>query len=276
MIANRYKIIDKINKGTFGTIIQAENIRTKEKVAIKIEFKDSDIKTLKNEAKIYQYLGKEDGYAQLKWYGTNEKFNYLVIDLLGCSLKKIINYYKVLSLKTVLILGIQLIQRLQTLHNKDLLHRDIKPDNFLLGNGNTTNKIYLIDFGFCKKYIDHGKHIPQTNISNIIGTTNFVSLNVHKHIEPSRRDDIESCIYIITYMFLGHLEWIQTTDTKNVVKLKEQLTNVPDLPPFIKIMLQYVRELKFDDKPDYDYIIQLMQDVFIQNKFKNNNKFEWT
>lgn len=276
MIANKYILIEKINEGSFGSVFKAENNRTKEIVAIKFENKSEQIKSLKNEAKIYQYLGRLDGFPQLKMYGTTSNVNYLVIDLLGKSLIDRINYYKVFCLKTVLILGIQIFKRIQTLHEKCLLHRDIKPSNFVFGNGNDTNKLFLVDFGFSKRYDYNGKHIEEKNIRNMIGSTNFVSLNIHYNIEPSRRDDIESCIYIILTMLFGKLEWFNKTNTSEIIQLKKQILSIEDVPSFIKIMLYYVRSMKFDEKPDYDYLVNLIIKQFNNNEFKNDEKFEWS
>jgi serine/threonine protein kinase len=275
MISNKYKLIQKINEGSFGTVFKAENNITKEIVAIKFENKLEQIKSLKNEAKVYQYLGRLDGFPQLKMFGTTDKVNYLVMELLGNSLFSIIKYYKALSLKTVLVLGIQIIHRMQTLHDKCLLHRDIKPSNFIFGNGNDTNKLFLVDFGFAKRYDYNGKHIEEKNIKSIVGSVNFVSLNIHYGIEPSRRDDIESCIYIILTMLVGRLEWFDKSDLDEIIQLKKQILIVDDVPSFIKIMLYYVRTMKFDEKPDYDYLINLMKKEFNNNNFKNDGKFEW-
>lgn len=276
MLANKYQLIQKINEGSFGTIYKAENIRTKELVAIKTELKNNEYKSLKNEAKVYQYIGRLDGFPELKWFGTNDNTNYLVINLLGKSLVDIIKYYKALSLKTVLILGIQIIQRIRTLHDKLLLHRDIKPSNFVFGLGSDTNKIYLVDFGFSKRYDYDGKHIEEKNTQKIIGSLNFVSLNIHNLIEPSRRDDIESCIYIMLTMLFGKLEWFEKTDINEIYNLKLQISIIPEVPSFIKIILCYIRSISFDERPDYDYIINLMVKEFNINGYKNNGKFEWS
>jgi serine/threonine protein kinase len=275
MLSNKYKIIQKLSEGSFGTIYKAENTRTSELVAIKIEAKKSILKTLKNEAKIYQSLGKQNGFSQLKWFGSEENYTYLVIDLLGTSLSRMIETFKRFSLKTVLILGIQIITRVKVLHVKHLLHRDIKPDNFMFGLENQTNKLFLVDFGFAKRYNYNGKHIPEKEIHSLIGSPNFVSLNIHKGIEPSRRDDIESCIYILIYMLYGTLDWFNKNMTEMVV-LKEQLTNKSSLPLFIKELLEYVRKLKFDEMPDYEYINNLLVTIFTNNGYKIDNIYEWT
>jgi serine/threonine protein kinase len=265
MFLNKYNIIEKIKEGNFGSVFKAENIRTKELVAIKLETKNNDIKTLKNEAKIYQYLGKLDGFPKLKWFGTNNNINYLVINLLGTSLSSLIYHYKKLTIIQSLTIGIQIIQRVSVLHSKLLLHRDLKPDNFLFGLETETNKLYLIDFGLCKRYEYNGKHIEPKNIKQIIGSPNFVSLNVHKGIEPSRRDDIESCIYIISYMILGNMEWFNCSINDNMKQMKQNLINNTTIPNFIRLMLKHVYQLKFEEKPDYDYLINLMVSIIQTN-----------
>ena len=275
MITNKYTIIKKIKEGSFGTVFRCQNTRTGDLVAIKFETKDYEKKTLKNEAKIYQYLGKLDGFPQLKWFGTTEDNTYLVMDLMGKSLSETISYYKAFSLKTVLLLGIQIINRIQSLHERHLLHRDIKPDNFLFVLGTVTNKLHLIDFGLAKRFNYEGKHIPENKISKIIGSPNFVSLNVHNGIEPSRRDDLESCIYVILNMFFGRLEWFDKNYTEMYL-LKYTITNVEEVPSFIKIILYYIRNMTFDETPDYDYIINLLVKAFNDKLYIKDNKYEWS
>lgn len=275
MISNKYNLIEKISEGSFGSVFKAENIRTKENVAIKFEIKIDNLKSLKNEAKIYQYLGKINGFPQLKMFGTTDKVNYLVIDLLGKSLSNTILHFNKLSLKTTLLIGIQIINRIKVLHEFQLLHRDIKPSNFLFGLEKDTTKLYLVDFGFSKRYIYNGNHIQEKKITKILGSPNFVSLNIHNHIEPSRRDDLESCIYIMLSMLLGKLVWFDKSNLNDIYKLKEQIILSEEVPDFIKILLNYVRKMKFDETPDYNYIINIILETFKSNLFENNDKFEW-
>jgi casein kinase 1 len=272
MIANKYTILEKLSEGSFGTIVKGKNVRTNELVAIKMELKTEQQNSLKNEARVYNYLGKQNGFPQLKWFGTTDKYNYLVINLLGNSLTHRVKKYTKLSLKTTIKMGIQIIELIRCLHDKLMVHRDIKADNFLFGLDKYTNKLHLIDLGFCKRYDYNGKHIAETRINTLVGTANFVSLNVHKGIEPSRRDDIESCIYIMLYMFTGKLEWFDFKTNRQIYELKRDIISVP---PFIKQLLTYVRELKFDERPNYDYIIDILDLEYTINLFVNDGKYEW-
>ena len=111
------------------------------------------------------------------------------------------------------------------------MHRDLKPSNFLI---NKDLKLLVTDFGISKRFNYNGTHIAETKIHKLIGSPNFVSLNVHRGIEPSRRDDIESCIYIIMNMLLGKLEWFNTQDVDEMALLKNQVTSVIEIPSFIK------------------------------------------
>ena len=261
MLANKYKLLEKLSQGSFGKIFKAENIRTGEIVAIKTEIKSKEQKSLKMEAKIYQYLANTDGIPQLKWFGATDNVNYLVTNLLEHSITALVKKYGRLSIKTVLLLGIQMIERLETLHNHYLIHRDIKPDNFMINISDKTNKIYLIDFGFCKRYNHDGNHIEFKMNKTLIGTPNYVSLNVHKGCEPSRRDDIESCLYVMIYMLFGKFFSTDTNILKILVLKKEQLTNIPR---FLTVSINYVRTLKFEEEPDYKYIIKIFTDLLLE------------
>jgi len=270
MLAHKYKLLEKLSQGSFGKVFKAENIRTGEIVAIKTEVKSKEQKSLKMEARIYQYLANIDGFPQLKWFGATNNVNYLVTNLLECSITTLIKEYGRLSVKTVLLLGIQMIERLETLHNNYLIHRDIKPDNFMINILDKTNKIYLIDFGFCKRYNHEGKHIEFKTNTSLIGTPNYVSLNVHKGCEPSRRDDLESCLYVMIYMLFGKFfsteppsENPDINPITILVYKKEQLTNVPR---FLTVAINYVRTLKFEEEPDYQYIIRIFTELLLEQR----------
>jgi casein kinase 1 len=253
MIAGKYELVKKISEGSFGAVFEGKNIRTQEQVAIKVELKKQHTKTLKMEAKFYQLLKDDEGFPHLKWYGSNDDIHYLVIDLLGPSLDKVAGRCE---LKQIIAMGVQMIQRIKTLHEKCILHRDIKPCNFLFGRNNS-KKIYLIDMGFCKRYDVDGKHIEPKVLSHPIGTPNYISINVHNNVEPSRRDDMESLIYVLIYLLKGSVPWEHLSFEKEMAQLKLHYFNICEYN-FIKEMISHVRNLKFEEKPNYSLLISIL------------------
>ncbi len=253
MISNKYKIIEKIGGGSFGNIFKAENIRTKEKVAVKISPIKSLQNLLKNEARVYQLIGNRKDFPQLKWFGADDVNHYLVIDLLGDSLSQMKEKNNILSLHFVATIAMQIIERLEVFHNLGLIHRDIKPDNFVFGVNNNCNLLYLIDYGFskgCKR-----KNNDDRTLKNIIGTINYISLNVHKKYESGKCDDIESACYVLIYL-LDLMTWekykvVSVNTILNIVAEKEKIVHSDSLPRFIQNILSYVRSLSSHDEPDY-------------------------
>ena len=265
-INNKYNILEQIGSGAFGSIYKGKNIRTNENVAIKIESINSETKLLKNESTIYQYLINTPGIPTVKWFGKDEQNYYMVINLLGESLQNLKDRKEKLSLKLTLQIGIQILQLLETIHNKGLVHRDIKPENFLLGLNNYSKQIYIIDFGFCKSFMNGNNHIPIKKTNNLIGSLSYASINSHKCIELSRRDDLESLGYMLIYFFNGKLEWqelqlFESREKEN--KIIEQLkTNIIESNKISGIFLNYlkhVRSLEFDEKPNYSILTDMFK-----------------
>ena len=262
---DNYKLLDLISSGSFGSVYRGEHRRTKQLVAIKIEPRSGTTHLLKNETRVYNCLKNQHGFPGLKWYGTDMISSFMIIDLLDYSLNGLIYKYKALSFKTTMFIAKQLIDRFRVLHNHNIIHRDIKPDNVLIDL--KTNIFYLIDFGFSKMYVQNGRHIDFKIKKTIIGTPNFISINIHNYCEPSRRDDIESLLYVLLYILLGELEWETENNMNKMVQLKMNIIN-EDIPQCFKFALIYIRQLTFDQIPDYAYLTALFDyDAF--------DKFEW-
>jgi serine/threonine protein kinase len=112
-----------------------------------------------------------DGIPSVKWFGSEGDYNVLVIDLLGPSLEDLFNFCgKKFSLKTVLMLADQMLHRLEYMHSRSYIHRDVKPDNFLIGTGSKKHICHIIDFGLAKKFQDPrtGRHIPYLEVSRFV------------------------------------------------------------------------------------------------------------
>jgi hypothetical protein len=257
-INKKYSLLEKIGEGSFGSIYRGQNLRTREYVAIKTEPIKNETKLLKNESVIYQYLNNSLGIPSVKWFGKDDNNYYMIIDLLGKSLQQVKNNVNSFSLQLVLKMGIIIIKLLKSIHEKGLVHRDIKPENFLLGVKKEDKNIYIIDFGFCKSYLINNKHINIKKTKNLIGSNTYASINSHNFIELSRRDDLESLGYMLIYFYLDFLPW-QYMDCKlennKIIEEKKNIINKESLPDVFIQYMNYVRNLLFDEKPNYSFII---------------------
>ena len=273
LIFTKYLIRKKVGKGSFGTVYQGINTATNEKIALKVEKREkNDQGTLENEALRLVYLQGE-GIPKFYCYGNNLAHNLLVEELLGKSLEDIFNSYgKPFSLKTVCVLGIEMIKRVQYIHSKYYIHRDIKPDNFMVGRGINEKKIYIIDFGLAKKYYSVSKlqHIKFCTGKHLIGTARYCGRNAHRGYEQGRRDDIESIGYVLMYFLLGVLPWQGLKVKKNEdqfekIAQKKYTTSFEELtygkPEEFLLYFKHCDHLNFEDQPNYEYLIGLFQNI---------------
>ncbi|GAB2222261.1 hypothetical protein Droror1_Dr00013468 [Drosera rotundifolia] len=287
-VGNKFRLGRKIGGGSFGEIYLGTNIQTNEEVAIKLESVKTKHPQLLYESKLYKILQGGTGIPNLKWFGVEGDYNVLVMDLLGPSLEDLFNFCsRKLSLKTVLMLADQMINRVEFVHTKSFLHRDIKPDNFLMGLGRRANQVYMIDFGLAKKYRDSSthQHIPYRENKNLTGTARYASMNTHLGIEQSRRDDLESLGYVLMYFLRGSLPWQGLkagTKKQKYEKISEKkvTTSIEALcrsyPTEFASYFHYCRSLRFDDKPDYAYLKRIFRDLFIREGFQFDYVFDWT
>ncbi|XXG76937.1 hypothetical protein AAC387_Pa08g1194 [Persea americana] len=287
-IGGKFKLGRKIGSGSFGELYLGVNVQSGEEVAIKLESVKTKHPQLHYESKLYMLLQGGTGVPHLKWFGVEGEYNAMVIDLLGPSLEDLFNYCnRKFTLKTVLMLADQLINRVEYMHSRGFLHRDIKPDNFLMGLGRRANQVYIIDYGLAKKYRDlqTHKHIPYRENKNLTGTARYASVNTHLGVEQSRRDDLESLGYVLMYFLRGSLPWqglkAGTKKQKyDKISEKKMLTPVEVLcksyPSEFISYFHYCRSLRFEDKPDYSYLKRLFRDLFIREGYQFDYVFDWT
>ncbi|KAF2608229.1 hypothetical protein F2Q68_00046337 [Brassica cretica] len=260
-VGNKFRLGRKIGSGSFGEIYLGTNIQTNEEVAIKLENVKTKHPQLLYESKLYKVLQGGTGVPNVKWYGTEGDYNVLVIDLLGPSLEDLFNFCsRKLSLKTVLMLADQMINRIEFVHQKSFLHRDIKPDNFLMGLGRRANQVYVIDFGLAKKYRDsNNQHIPYRENKNLTGTARYASMNTHLGIGLKAGNKKQK---------------YERISEKKVSTSIESLCR--GYPSEFASYFHYCRSLRFDDKPDYAYLKRLFRDLFIREGFQFDYVFDWT
>ena len=288
IISQRFVISKKIGEGSFGTVYQGYDIQLGIDIAIKLEeFEKNDEKmkkeSLLKEAKFLYELKGQSGVPKMTYFVKTETKRILMMTLLGMNLESMFQRQKRrFSLKTVLSLAEQMLTRLQQIHGKDIIHRDLKPENFLLSNDPNEDLIYLVDFGLSKKFRLKGVHIVFKKNIGLVGTARYASLNAHIGNDQSRRDDLESLIYILIYFLKGTLPWMNLNATNKEEKHKliiEKKRNTPfqklceGLPFEFEQYLNYVRCLDFDEDPNYEYLKTLFKRIAMRNNFDYG--FEW-
>ena len=207
------------------------------------------------------------------------------MSFLGPSLEELFDFCgRKFSIKTICMLGIQMIERMAHIHKCGIIHRDIKPDNFLIGIGDEKSKLFLVDFGLSKSYVHNHNHIQFRNDKNFTGTYRYSSIRNHRGIEQSRRDDLESIGYLLIYFSQGALPWqgIRIADKvernqeiyrkKRQVSLKDLCQNLP--PEFYEYM-RYCRMIRFSEEPDYQLLRELFIKVMNQYNLKSDGIFDW-
>ena len=269
VIARNYRLLEKIGSGSFGSIYKGQHVRTNEYVAIKIEKKDK-CSLLIHEATIYVYLKDCIYVPPIKWFGIYQQHYYIIMKMLGPSLQEVSRF---LSLPMIFHIGVHLLGALKDIHQRGLIHRDLKPHNLLfrkdpiaIVNTNTNintniniNKdsffLYVIDFGFATGY---SEKCETSKLHATIGSKNYASINSHTQCELSRRDDLESLFYILLYCQTGNLPWNHDENEEIIVRKKRTMHINNTLYSTTLIDgLQYVQHLGFYENPDYDFLTNL-------------------
>ncbi|KAF2863962.1 casein kinase-like protein I [Piedraia hortae CBS 480.64] len=289
VVGSHYRVGKKIGEGSFGVIFEGTNLLNNTQVAIKFEPRKSDAPQLRDEYRTYKVLVGCPGIPNVYFFGQEGLHNILVIDLLGPSLEDLFDHCgRRFSVKTVVMVAKQMLSRVQTIHEKNLIYRDIKPDNFLIGRPGTKaqNVIHVVDFGMAKQYRDPKtkQHIPYRERKSLSGTARYMSINTHLGREQSRRDDLEALGHVFMYFLRGGLPWQGLKAATNKQKYekigeKKQTTVLRDLcdgyPDEFNKYLSYARNLGFEDTPDYDYLRDLFTKALQSTGEVEDGEYDW-
>jgi len=278
-VQNKYQLDLRLGGGGFGEVYQGHNLETGEEVALKL----GDPADIEYEIEMYQELSGGPGIPQIYWHGQEDEFVVMAFELLGPNLENLLNYCgRRFSLKTVLLLADQLICRFQYIHSKGYIHRDVKPDNLLMGDGKQGSKVYVIDIGLAKKF----DHKNRDCSSLLIGTVRYSSINAQLQKEQSFCDDMESLGYVLLYFLRGSLPWqgleAESSEEQKwkLVLEKKQSAEArelfKDLPGEFERYFKHIRSLHFDEIPDYAYLRRLFRNLFHRNGFEYDYVFDWT
>ncbi|KAJ1560625.1 casein kinase I, partial [Cladochytrium tenue] len=304
VVGGHYKVGRKIGEGSFGVIHEGLNLNNNAPIAIKFESRRSDAPQLRDEFRTYKILAGSFGVPTAYYFGQEGHQNVLCIDLLGPSLEDLFELCRRrFSVKTVCMVAKQMVSRIQTLHEHDLIYRDIKPDNFLVGRISRHDPtpicsshnpehphpaaiVYLVDYGMAKRFRDakSGQHIPYREKKSLSGTARYMSVNTHLGREQSRRDDLESLGHVFMYFLRGSLPWQGLKAPTNKQKYekigeKKQAVSPAELgkghPDEFITYLSYTKGLRFDEEPDYHYLISLFDKVLARAGEVDDGVFDW-
>jgi len=292
LIFNKYKVKRFIQLSDYCSVCQGVNIKNDEPVFFKFEKMNSQIKALESEAYCLYNL-KGFGLPKVLSYGKIGLYNVLIEEFLGNSLYNLWKLWKLKkkdkksNLKNVCMAALQIINRLEYIHSKNYIHKDIKPHNFVNGRKDP-HIIYIVDFGFSHKYRSSrtGKHIKFTKKKVVIGSFNFLSINANIGYEQSRRDDLESLGYTLIFLLNDNLPWMKFENSNinkrqkclKIYNIKKSISAeklCKGLPNEFTEYINYTRKLEFEEDPNYDYLRKLFWSILFKNHEKNDLNFFW-
>ncbi|KAK0617802.1 casein kinase 1, delta subunit [Bombardia bombarda] len=285
LVNNRYRVERKIGEGGCGLVYSGTDLHTNKPVAIKLSEDSAAQSLLQREAEVYGALAGRVGIPHVRLTSAST-YSVLIEDLLGPSLEDLFRYCGCkFTLKTILMIADQAINRISYVHSRGFLHRDIKPENFLMGVGRRGNVLHIIDFGLSVERemvanMEHRGNLPFN------GTCEFATIRNHKRNGQSWADDLEALGYVLLYFALGSLPWqALTADTNEelAVLVGEQKMSLSGaalcdgvLPKEFATYIDYTRSLPFNDKPDYAYLRKLLRGAFDRGGFKYDHVYDWT
>lgn len=290
--ATKIELIKRIGAGCFGEVYRGKDLETGTEIAVKLEELRTSAPQLAFEYDVSKKLqnscesGHPQGFAlPCQFYENAGRHCCMAMPLLGCSLENMIERCDgKFGAKTTLMIGDQILRRLEYLHSLGIVHRDIKPENFMLGRQPTEHHVYLIDFGLSRAYWDGKRHRPERTKLSLTGTARYASIKAHQGFEQSRRDDLEAAGYMMVYFLRGAMPWsglaaktkqekfARIAEVKMNTKLDELCAGHPDC---FKNYIIDTRALGYTERPNYATFHKAFRDAFVGAGYTEDYAFDW-
>ncbi|KAM9466993.1 tau-tubulin kinase 2 isoform 2-T2 [Clarias gariepinus] len=282
LVRERWKVIKKIGGGGFGEIYEAQDLHTRQNVALKVESAQQPKQVLKMEVAVLKKLQGKDHVCHFVGCGRNDRFNYVVMELQGCNLADLRRSTNrgTFTVSTTLRLGRQILKAIESIHSVGFLHRDIKPSNFAMGRVTCTSRIcYMLDFGLARQFTNSTQEVrPPRRVAGFRGTVRYASVNAHKNKEMGRHDDLWSLFYMLVEFLVGQLPWRKIKDKEQVGKLKEAYDHrimLKHLPSEFSIFLDHISNLDYYTKPDYQLLMTVFENSMKTYNVMENDPYDW-
>ncbi|XP_069773449.1 tau-tubulin kinase 2-like isoform X2 [Narcine bancroftii] len=282
LVKERWKVLKKIGGGGFGEIYEAVDFLTQENVALKVESAQQPKQVLKMEVAVLKKLQGKDHVCRFIGCGRNDQFNYVVMQLQGRNLADLRRSQSrgTFSISTILRLGKQILEAIESIHTVGFLHRDIKPSNFAMGRfPSTCRKCFMLDFGLARQFTNScGDVRPPRVVAGFRGTVRYASINAHKNREMGRHDDLWSLFYMLVEFVIGQLPWRKIKDKEQVGLIKEKYDHrlmLKHLPQEFALFLEHVLCLEYFTKPDYQLLMSVFDNSIKAHGVVDSDPFDW-
>ncbi|KAM4690130.1 tau-tubulin kinase 2 [Rhinophrynus dorsalis] len=282
LVKERWKVLRKIGGGGFGEIYDALDLLTRENVALKVESAQQPKQVLKMEVAVLKKLQGKDHVCRFIGCGRNDRFNYVVMQLQGRNLADLRRSQSrgTFSISTMLRLGRQILESIESIHSVGFLHRDIKPSNFAMGRfPSTCRKCFMLDFGLARQFTNScGDVRPPRAVAGFRGTVRYASVNAHRNREMGRHDDLWSLFYMLVEFVVGQLPWRKIKDKEQVGSIKERYEHrlmLKHLPPEFSVFLEHIIGLDYFTKPDYQLLVSVFDNSMKTFGVVESDPFDW-